>query len=136
MQQKQAKWKKATDKHKRLGFFMNSLHTVEEDEPLCQRVERLEGEERRRCVCVSRRREHNRGGELAHLERNATCWRSAARRVAATSVCRQSYQRRELQPGRGAPGSHTAPAVTHSLPGRCGCVGGWTAFVRLGGVET
>lgn len=47
----------------------------------------------------------------------------------------ESDQRRELQPGRGAPGSHTAPAVTHSLPRRCGCVGGWTAFVRLGGVQ-
>lgn len=70
---------------------------------------------RRVCARVSASdfRQRDRGGDLAHLEK------SAAPRDAATSDWKQW---RALQPGRGAPGSHTAPAVTHSVPGRSGWV--------------
>lgn len=75
-------------------------------------------------VCV-RRTQEDRGGDLAHLERNAAWWRSAEHRDAATSVCRRqtsgvhSYQGGAHQAHTH---THTAPAVTHSLPGRCGWV--------------
>lgn len=92
---------------------------------------RLEtGEERRRClrvcVCV---RQADTGGQRRRFgtfgeERSLV----AERRAPGCGNIRlqTTDQRRALLPGRGAPGTHThthtAPAVTHSLPGRCGWV--------------
>lgn len=80
------------------------------------------GEERRRCVCV---RQAETGGQRRRFgtfgeERSLVAERSAP--GCGNIRLQTADQRRAVQPGRGAPGSHTAPAVTHSLPRRCGWV--------------
>ena len=86
------------------------------------------GEARRRCMCVcvcvcvrvhqaetgAQRRRSGTFGE----QRNLVAERSAP--GCGNIRLQTADERRAVQPGRGAPGSHTAPAVTHSLPGRCG----------------
>lgn len=108
-----------------LGISLTVLHTVMDDEPLYRRVvcllpKRSVGGAR---VCA---RQAEKGGQRRRFgtsgeERSLVAERSAP--GCGNIRLQTAEQRRAVQPGRGAPGLHTAPAVTHSLPRRrCGWV--------------